>query len=151
MKSNLFLKILVAVIFVLAIVGMGMVLTAEESAIVEETSEDMTRAANFVVNLSIVLLVASVTLAVVMSLFSLLKNPEALKKTLLGLAIFGALFAVSYFSSDSGAVFGANSEDLLEAGSVSKWSGTGLIFSYVLLAIGGLFFVVDLVRGLIKS
>ena len=86
-----------------------------------------------------------------MSLFSLLKNPAALKKTLLGLAIFGALFLVSYFASSDGAVLGANGEGLLEAGSTSKWSGIGLMFSYVLLAAGGLFFVVDLLRGLIKS
>ena len=146
MKSNLLLKILVAVIFVLAIVGMVMVANGGE-----DTSPEMASAAGFVVNLAIVLLVASAALAVIMSLFSLLKNPAALKKTLLGLAIFGALFLVSYFASSDGAVFGANGEDLLEAGSTSKWSGTGLMFSYVLLAAGGLFFVVDLLRGLIKS
>jgi len=74
-----------------------------------------------------------------------------LKKTIIGLAIFGILFAISYFASSDGAVFGANSEGLLKAGSTSKWSGTGLIFSYILLAVGGVFFVVDLLRGLIKS
>ena len=146
MKSDLFLKILVAVIFILAIVGMGMVASAGE-----DTSPEMASAADFVVNLAVGLLIAAAALAIVMSVFSLVKNPAALKKTVLGLAIFGALFAVSYFASSEGAVFGANNEDLLEAGSTSKWSGTGLIFSYVLLAVGGLFFVVDLLRGLIKS
>ncbi len=146
MKSNLLLKILVAIIFILAKVGILMVANGGE-----DTSPEMASAANFVVNLSVVLLIAAAALAVVMSLLSLMKNPAGLKKTVLGLAIFGALFAVSYFASNSGAVSGANNEALLEAGSTSKWSGTGLIFSYVLLAIGGVFFVVDLLRGLIKS
>jgi len=117
----------------------------------EPTSEEMGSAADFVVNLSVALLIAAAALAVVMSLLSLLKNPAALKKTLLGLGIFATLFAVSYFASSDAAVFGANNESLLEAGSVSKKSGTGLILSYILLAVGGLFFVVDLLRGLIKS
>jgi len=145
MKSNLLLKILVAVIFVLAIVGMVMVASAGE-ATPEETS-----AASFVVDLALVLLVATTILSVVASLISVFKNPAALKKTLLGLAIFGALFLVSYLFAGDEAVFGANGEDLLEAGSTSKWSGTGLIFSYILLAIGGVFFVVDLLKSLIKS
>jgi len=146
MKSDLLLKILVAVIFVLAVVGMGMIAYGGEVDSVE-----MARATTFVVNLAIALLFLALTLSVVMSLLSLLKNPAALKKTLLGLAIFGVLFAVSYFASSSDAVFGANKESLLEAGSISKWSGTGLIFSYILLGFGGLFFVLDLLRGLIKS
>ena len=146
MKSDLFLKILVAVIFVLAVVGIVMIANGGE-----DTSSEMASAANYVVNLSVVLLAAAGGLAVVMSLLSLMKNPAALKKTVLGLAIFGALFAVSFFASSNGAVSGANNEALLEAGSTSKWAGTGLIFSYVLLAVGGVFFVVDLLRGLIKS
>ena len=146
MKSNLFLKILVAVIFVLALVGIVMIANGGE-----DTSPEMASAANFVVTLAIVLLIAAAALAVIVSLFTVLKNPAALQKTLLGLAIFAALFVVSYFASNNGAVFGANGESLLEAGSTSKWSGTGLIFSYILLAIGAVFFVVDLLKGLIKS
>ena len=45
MKSNLLLKILVAVIFVLAIVGMVMVANGGE-----DTSPEMASAAGFVVN-----------------------------------------------------------------------------------------------------
>ena len=146
MKSNLFLKILVAVIFVLAIVGMVMVANGGE-----DTSPEMASAAGFVVTLALVLLVAAAALAVIVSLFTMLKNPAALKKTLIGLGIFGLLFAVSYFASSGDAVAGANNESLLEAGSTSKWSGSGLIFSYILLAIGSVFFVVDLLKSLIKS
>ncbi len=146
MKSNLFLKILVAIIFVLAFVGIVMIATAGE-----DVSPEMTRAATFVVNLALILLGAAAVLALVTSLISVFKNPAALKKTLLGLAIFVALFAVSYFAANDGPVFGASGENLLEAGSTSKWSGTGLIFSYILLAVGGIFFVVDLFKGLIKS
>ena len=146
MKSNLLLKILVAIIFILAIVGIVMVANGGE-----DTSPEMASAASFVVNLSVVLLIAAGALAIIMSLLSLMKNPAALKKTALGLGIFGVLFAISFFASNGSAVTGANSEALLEAGSVSKWSGTGLIFSYILLAVGGVFFVIDLLRGLIKS
>ena len=148
MKSNLFLKILVAVIFILAIVGIVMVANGGE-----DSSPEMASAANFVVNLAVVLLAAAAALAVVMSLLSLFKNPAALKKTALGLGIFGILFAVSYFAANDAAIYDAQGVMLKEGqeGPTSKWSGTGLIFSYILLAIGGLFFVIDLLRGLIKS
>ena len=147
MKSNLFLKILVAVIFVLATVGIVMIANGGD-----DTSPEMASAANYVVTLAIVLLIAAAVLAVVVSLFTMLKNPAALKKTLLGVGIFVALFAVSYFASSDGAVYGPNGGDaLLEAGTMSKRSGTGLIFSYILLAIGAVFFVVDLLKSLIKS
>ena len=146
MKSNLLLKIVVAVIFILAIVGMVMVATAGE-----DSSPEMASAANFVVTLAIGLLIVAAVLAIVVSLFSLLKNPAGLKKTLLGLTIFGVLFVVSYFVAQDNVVTSAIGEKILDAGSTSKWSGTGLIFSYILLAIGGVFFVVDLLRGLIKS
>ncbi|OSY88620.1 hypothetical protein WH52_02770 [Tenacibaculum holothuriorum] len=146
MKSNLFLKVLVALIFILAVVGMIMVANGGE-----DTSPEMASAASFMVNFAVVLLGLAAFLAVVMSLLSLFKNPAALKKTLLGLVVLGVLLAVSYFASSDGAVTGANNESLLEAGSVSKWSETGLNYSYILLVVGGVFFVWDLLKSLIKS
>lgn len=139
------LKIVVAIIFVLGIVGFVMIAGAEQD------TPEMASAVSFMVNLAIVLLVATIAIAVILSLLALVKNPAALKKTLLGLVIFAVLLGISFVIASETEVLGANGESLLKAGSVSKWSGTGLHFSLILLAIGGILFVVDLVKGLIKS
>ncbi len=139
------LKIVVAIIAVIGLAGFVMVSMADKN------TPEMTSAVNFIVDFAFFLLIAVVFVAIVLSLLSLIKKPATLKKTLLGIVILGVVFAISYFTASDATVFDANGLTLLEAGSVSKWSGAGLTFSLVLLTIGGLFFVIDLLRGLVKS
>ncbi len=139
------LNILIAIIAIIGIVLFVMVGMAEEA------SESLSSATSTIVDYSLTLLIAAVVISVVLSILSLLRNPEALKKTLLGLVVLGVLFAISYFSSSDAAVIGTSNELLAPQGDTSKWSGTGLIFSYILLVVGGVFFVWDLLKGLIKA
>ena len=79
------------------------------------------------------------------------KNPAALKKTVLGVAALGVIFAVCYMLSSNGNVIGADGAELVGEGSISKWVGTGISFSMTLGAVASVFFVVDLLKGIVKS
>lgn len=141
------LKILVGIIFILGVAGFVMVAGSEKD------TPEMASAVSFMVNLAVVLLIAAVVIAVLLSLVSLVKKPAALKKTLVSLGILAVVLAVSYFMASDAAVLDTQGVVLKDgqAGSVSKWSGTGLNISLFLLLVGGVFFVIDLLRGLIKS
>ena len=90
--------------------------------------------------------------AVAFSVINLVKQPQVLKRTLMGLGILAVFLVVSYAMASDAAVldpFGKVLEDG-EAGSISKWVSTGINFSFILGAIGIIFFVVDFAKGLIK-
>ncbi len=157
-RNSLILKIVVGIIFLLAIVGMYMVFTAGGDLPKEErlASPEMASATSFVVNLSLGLLITTVVLVIISAIYTLIMHPKLLKGVIISLVAFVALFGVSYVLASDVQVFGANGTALLKGSTediafVSKMTGTGLYFSYILLVIGGLFFVYDMVKSLIKS
>tara|TARA_R110001583_G_scaffold71272_1_gene201064 strand:- start:5114 stop:5575 length:462 start_codon:yes stop_codon:yes gene_type:complete len=98
------------------------------------------------------ILIATTVIAVVFSIVNLVKHPQVLKRTLIGLGILGVFIVISYVLASDAAVtdpFGRVLKDG-EAGSVSKWVSTGINFSAILGVIGLGFFVVDFVKGLAK-
>ncbi|CAA0161771.1 hypothetical protein V3A08_07130 [Tenacibaculum maritimum] len=141
------LKGLVAIISILGIVGFIMVARAGEG------TPEMASAASFMVSIAFYLLIVVVVVTVLLSLISLLKNPAALKKTFVGLAILAVVLAVSYFTASDAAVYDAQGVVLKEgqAGATSKWVGTGITYSLLLGFVGLVFFVLDLLKGLVKS
>ena len=150
-KLGKFLPVIIAGICVIGAILFIRVMMAGE----EEIKTDAAVQASVVtpiVTFSIALLIAAVVITVLTSLFSMFKNPAALKKTMLGLGVLAILLAISYFSASDAAVYDAQGVLLKDgaAGAVSKWVGTGIIYSLILGAVGSLFFVFDLVKGLIK-
>ena len=95
-------------------------------------------------------LIAGVT--VVMSVISLIRNPAALKKTLLGVVAMAIIFAISYSMANGDAVLDTFGTVLEEgaAGTTSKLSGTGIWFAIILGGLGLLGFVFDTVKSLVK-
>lgn len=156
MKDNKTSKIITYVVTALAVIGIILlirVLMAGEEA-VENDVDVANKVVSPLVYFSQYLLYFTVGVTLVLSLLGLFKNPENLKKTLLGLAVLAVLFVVAYFLADSNVVLD-NAEAALEGGeegsSVNRFVGTGIWFSMILGIIGLGFFVLDLVRGLIKS
>ena len=99
-----------------------------------------------------IILIATTVIAVVFSIVNLVKHPQVLKRTLIGLGILGVFLVLSYVLASDAAVtdpFGRVLEDG-EAGSVSKWVSTGINYSAILGVIGLGFFVVDFFKGLAK-
>lgn len=97
-------------------------------------------------------LILTTLVAVIFSMINLVKHPQVLKRTLLGLGILAVFLVVSYVLASDGAVTDGLGKILPEgeAGSISKWVSTGINFSGFLGAIGVIFFVVDFAKGLVK-
>ena len=155
MKGNNFSKILNILIALIAIVGAILfirIFMADGEALQEDVDLQNSLISP-IIYFSTILFVATVGIAILLSLWSLVRNPENLKKTLLSLAVLGVLLIVAYSLSDSSVVLDNNGAILAggeEGSSTNKWVGTGIMYSIILGAIAGFGFVVDLVRGLIK-
>ncbi|SDX70944.1 hypothetical protein SAMN05444411_108100 [Lutibacter oricola] len=97
-------------------------------------------------------LIATALLAVVFSIVNMIKNPQGLKTTLIGVAAFGVILAIAYMTASDAAVLDVSGRVLEngEAGSVSKWVSTGINFSALLGGVGLLFFLIDFGRSFVK-
>ena len=104
------------------------------------------------ITFSIIALVASAGIAVIYSLLNLFKDPAVLKRTLLGVAVLAVLFVVSYALASGDAVTDQLGKILEggEAGSGSKMISALINFSFILGAVGLVFFLYDFVKGLVK-
>ncbi len=149
--NSKFSKILTILVGVIAVAGIGLFVNV---AVAGDDAKAVSDAVGPLVSFSQYLLYITIVVAVVLSILGLIKNPENLKKTILGLLVLGALFAVSYFISDSEAVLNAQGKVIAggEEGSLSnQLSSTGIWFSVILGAVGFFFFIIDLVKSLVKS
>jgi hypothetical protein len=147
MKSNKILSIIIAGV---ALVGAFLFIRIfmEDAEAIETNVDLQNKVISPIIYYSTFLLIATVVITVVLSLVSLVRNPENLKKTLMGLAVLGVLLIISYGLSDSDAVINAAGgiSDGGEAGSsTNKWVGTGIWYSIILGVIASGFFVYDLV------
>ena len=153
MKSNKILNIIIAVI---AVVGAILfVRVGMEDAKALETDVDLQNSVvSPLISFSFWLFIAAVAITVVLSFWTIIKNPENLKKMLMSLVALGVLLVVAYFMADSNVVYDAAGKIQPggEAGSsINKWVGTGIWYSIILGAVAAFFFVLDLGKGLIKS
>jgi FtsH-binding integral membrane protein len=154
MKSNKILNILrtlIAVVGGILFIGIFM-----EDAEALKTDVDLGNSViSPLIYYSTWLFYATVIVTIVLSLWSMFRNPENLKKTLAGLGVLAVLLVVAYFLSDTAAVYDANGLKVLEGGeegsNTNKWVGTGIWYSVILGGIASLFFVWDLLKGLVKS
>ena len=106
------------------------------------------------ISFSFWLFVAAVVIAVLLSLWTIIKNPENLKKMIMSLLALGVLLAIAYFMADSDVVYDAAGKIQPggeEGSSVNKWVGAGIWYSIILGGVASIFFVIDLGKGLIKS
>lgn len=150
--NSKFSKILTIVVAVISVIGIA--LFANAASIDKEEIEALNSAIDPLIVYSTYLVYAAVAITIVLSIIGLVKNPENLKKTLLGLAIMGVLLVVSYILGDSDAVLNTQGV-VLEGGeagaSSNQWVGSLIWYSLILVVIGGAFFVYDLLKGLVKS
>lgn len=142
-------RILTILIAVIALTGL--VLFVRVMMTDPEDAVAISNASSPIVTFSLGLLIATVAIAVLASILGVAKNPNALKKTLLGVVALGVVVLVSYLFSDSSQVLDANDKVIAAADSaMSKLTSTGIWSSLILLVIGGAFFVFDLLKGLAK-
>jgi hypothetical protein len=153
MKSTKILNILIAII---AIIGgfLFIRIFMEDTETIETNVDVANQVVSPLIYYSTYLFYAAVIITIALSLWALVRNPENLKKTLGGIAVLAVLLFIAYFLSDSEAVYNAAGkiEPGGEAGSsINHWVGTGIWYSIILGGIASLFFVWDLLKGLVKS
>ena len=100
-----------------------------------------------------VILIITTIIAVVFSLWNLIKHPKLLKKTLASVGILAVLLIFAYMISSDAAVTNISGNIIKdgEAGSTSKWVSTGIWYSMVLGGIGLGFFLWDFVKSLVSK
>jgi hypothetical protein len=153
MKSNKLLNISIAVISVIGII-LFIRVAAEDKEALGASVDLQNSLVSPLVYFSTYLLYASVIIAIALSMIGLVRNPDNLKKTLMSLAVLGVIFLISYFTADSAAVLdtqGAVLKGGEEGSTTNQMVGTGIWYSVFLGAIASVFFVWDLVKGLVKS
>ena len=100
-----------------------------------------------------IILIITTIIAVVFSLWNLIKHPKLLKKTLASVGILAVLLIFAYAISSDAAVTNISGNIIKdgEAGSTSKWVSTGIWYSMVLGGIGLGFFLWDFVKSLVSK
>ncbi len=100
-----------------------------------------------------IILIITAIIAIVFSLWNLIRQPKLLKKSLISLAAMAVLLIIAYGLASDAAVTNASGMVIKdgEAGPVSKWVSTGIIYSMILGGIGLAFFLWDFVKGLVTK
>jgi len=142
-KKSKILTIITAVIGVIGAFLFIRVLMAGDD------TEAIDSSVNTIVRFSEILLIVTTVIAVGLSLFSMLKNPKALKKALIGVAALAILFGISYAMASDAAVTNQFGDIVTngEAGSTSKMISTLITFTGILGALA----IVTIGFGFVKS
>ena len=155
MKSNKILNIVIAAIAIIGAILFIRIFSADDMEAYTTDADLQNGVISPLISFSTILFYATVVITIVLSIWTIIRNPENLKKMLMSLAILGGLLLISYFIADADAVYDANGLKVLPGGeegsATNKWVGTGIWFSVILGAIASVFFVIDLGKGLIKS
>jgi hypothetical protein len=149
--NSKFSKILTIIVAVISVIGIALFINV---SITDDVPESISGAVGPLIGFSLYLFYAAVIITVALSIRGLVKNPENLKKTLIGLAAMAVLLIIAYILGDSEAVLDAQGNVLKggELGSSSnQWVGSLIWYSSILVLIGGIFFVYDLAKGLVKN
>ncbi|WP_457618394.1 hypothetical protein [Lutibacter sp.] len=98
-----------------------------------------------------ILLIITILISVVFSAVNMVKHPQVLKRTLIGVGALLVILVIAYSFADDGAVMSMGK--VLpdgEAGSISKWVSTGINYSAILGIIGFGAFFFDFAKSLVK-
>lgn len=146
------LSIVSGVIGIVAVYFLTRIIMEGDSAI-EASPELQNSLVSPYVAFARILLIITAALAILFSIWNLLRHPKQLKKTLISVAVLGVLLAISYALASGEAVTDVNGNVINggEAGAVSKWVSTGIWYSVILGGIGLLFFLWDFIKSLVKG
>ena len=153
MKSTKILNIIIAAISLVGVFLFIRVFSEDEAAI-KTSAELQNSIISPLISFSLWLGYITVGVTVLLSIWTVIRNPENLKKMLIGIGALGILLIIAYSTADSETVYDAAGK-IQPAGEgesfANQWSGTGIWYAVFLGGIASLGFVVDLVKGFIKS
>ena len=154
MKSNKILNILIAAIALIGGILFIRIFMEDSQEIVDNVDNLQNTVVSPLISFSFWLFIIAVIVTIALSFWSMIRNPENLKKTFGGIAILAILLVIAYFLSDSNVVYntaGGIERGGEEGSSINRWVGAGIWYSLILGGIAGIFFIVDLLKGLVKS
>lgn len=99
---------------------------------------------------SLIILGLTALVAVVFSGFTLVQQPEQLKKALMGVGVLVGLLLITYFVSPDSQVVDVTGKVLMEQSNTSKVISAAISYSFLLGTIGLGFFLWDFVKSMIK-
>ena len=152
MNNTIILNLLIAAIALIGGILFIRVFSVDAS-VIETDVDKQNSIISPLIYFSYYLFLGTVIITVVLSLLSLLSNKDNLIKALKGIGALTVLLIIAYILSDSNVVYDAAGRVQPggeEGSSVNRWVGAGIWYSIILGGIAGLFFVWDLVKGLIK-
>ncbi len=137
---------LIAIYFLVRIIMEG------DDAVKESLDLQNSLVSPFVSFAKVILMITAI-IAVVFSVWNLVRQPKLLKKTLISLAALAVLLMFAYAMASDAAVTNASGNIIKdgEAGSTSKWVSTGIWYSMILGGIGLGFFLWDFVKSLFTT
>ena len=146
------LSLVSGLIGLIAIYFLTRIIMEGDDAVKESLDLQNSLVSPFVAFARIILIITAI-IAIVFSLWNLVRQPKLLKKSLISLAAMAVLLIVAYGLASDAAVTNASGMVIKdgEAGSVSKWVSTGINYSMILGGIGLAFFLWDFVKGLITK
>ena len=154
MNSNVskILSLVAGLIGLIAIYFLARIIMEGDDAVKESLELQNSLVSPFVSFARIILIITAV-IAIVFSLWNLVRQPKLLKKSLISLAVMAVLLIIAYGLASDAAVTNASGNIIKdgEAGPVSKWVSTGIIYSFILGGIGLAFFLWDFIKGLVTK
>jgi len=164
MDNNKLSKILTIVAAVISLIGaffmVRIIMVGDDTLKIDEAAQGSVIAP--FVTFAVILLVLVAATTVILSVAGLVKNPQNLKKTLLGLGILVALLLVTHFTASDDLATGALGEVIEikdsqgkiitgdEAKSVTKWVSGLITFTGILGAAGLGIIGFGIVKNLVK-
>ena len=151
-KVSKILSLVAGLIGLIAIYFLVRIIMEGDDAVKESLDLQNSLVSPFVTFAKVILIITTV-LALVFSLWNLIRHPKLLKKTLISLAALGLLLLVAYVMASDAAVTNVSGNVIKdgEAGPVSKWVSTGIWYSMILGGIGLIFFLWDFVKSLVAK
>jgi glucan phosphoethanolaminetransferase (alkaline phosphatase superfamily) len=151
-KISKILSIITGVIGLIAVYFLIRIIMAGDD-VVKESVDLQSSLVSPYITFAVVVLIITAVLAVVFSLWNLVKHPKLLKKTLISLAALVVVLVFSYMIASDAEVTNVSGNVLEdgEKGSISKWVSTGIWYSLILGAVGLGFFIWDFVKSLVSK
>ncbi len=151
MNSNIskILSLVAGAIGLIAIYFLVRIIMAGDDAVKESLDLQNSLVSPFVSFARIILIITAI-LAIVFSVWNMVRQPKMLKKTLLSIGVLAVLLVIAYMMASDAAVTNAAGTVIKdgEAGPTSKWVSTGIWYSMILGGIGLAFFLWDFVKSL---
>ncbi len=148
-KLSKILSLVSGLIGIIAIFFLIRIIMEGDDAVKESVDLQNSLVSPFVTFAKVILVITAI-LAVVFSVWNMIKHPKLLKMTLIALVALAVLLAISYMLASDAAVTNMSGNIIKdgEAGSTSKWVSTGIWYSLILGGIALLGILMDFVKSI---